>query len=432
MLRSEHSIVRYDYQRYTVEPDRLIRGRDRDYLSAVAVLLRLYRQLVGKPRQVIHREVETVLSRLPGCPPRRIAAFCKLLDDLGEYHTDKRAAVKLRQRVFSLAAPWHPIVAQREGIFERTVEDARTQISQELGQSWEAIESQLFSDVIELQPLISFPESVEPAEFLATYNVAQTQAALYRATQVRIDAAADFKTIVQQIKLAGLMHRITRPIALNGGYRFDLDGPQTAIRETTRYGVRFAKMLPKLLTCEAWRLTAVVWGPRRNRFQLRLSSNDGLRSPLEPSAAFDSDLEREIFAHWHSAPVTGWTMKRESELLCDGQTILTPDFVLQQDKTGDTIYVEVVGYWTPEYLDEKYKRLKQFPGSGDTRWLLMFPKAQATTKQPALADLPIPIIIFDKRRPPSEWIVATKRVAATGSGSAAPEQPGGGTAGTGD
>ncbi len=227
MLRSEHSIVRYDFQRRRVQPDRLRRGRDDDYLSAAKAILRLYRDGIGRSRQSLHRDVEETLARLPSCPPRRVAAFCKLLDDHSSYQSDKKGAVALRRKVFSLAAPMHPIVQQKEGIFDS------------IGLSWKEIDARLFSDVIELQTLKEFNRSIEPAELLSIYNVAQTQAALYRATRVRIDAHDDFKTILRHAKLAGLMHGITRLENPRSGYRFDLDGPQSSLRETTRYGTAF-------------------------------------------------------------------------------------------------------------------------------------------------------------------------------------------------
>jgi len=407
MLRSEHSIVRYDFQRRRVQPDRLRRGRDDDYSSAAKILLRLYRDGIGKRRQSMHRDVEETLAKLPSCPPRRIAAFCKLLDYQSTFQSDKTAAVALRKKVFSLAAPMHPIVQQKEGIFDKTIDQARQAISDSVGLPWKEIDAKLFSDVIELQILKAFNSSIEPTELLSIYNVAQTQAALYRATRVRIDAYDDFKTILRHAKLAGLMHGITRVERPRSGYRFEFDGPQSSLRETTRYGIRFATMLPKLLACRDWRLIAEVIGPQRQRFQLRLSPDDGLKSTLQPPDEFDSGLEREIWNVWNNSPVDGWSMERETELLHQGQTVLTPDFVLQQQASSKEIYLEVVGYWTPEYLAEKCQRLKRFlQPSGETRWLLMFPKSNASAMQKDFVNLPVPCILFDKRSKPQDWIAA--------------------------
>ncbi len=263
MLRSEHSIVRYDFRTQQVHPDRLLRGRDDPYLAAAKIMLRLYRDGLGKARQSLHRDVEETLSRLPGCPPRQVGAFCKLLDDLSTYNSEKSVAFELRRKVFALAAPLHPIVQHKEGVFEQTIDQTRQTISESIGLSWNEIDAKLFSDVIELQTLAAFDTSIKPGQLLSIYNVAQTQAALYRSTRLRIDAFDDFKTIVRHAKLAGLMHRIARLKGETTGYRFELDGPQSSLRDTTRYGIRFATLLPKLLACRDWRLTAAVIGPNR-------------------------------------------------------------------------------------------------------------------------------------------------------------------------
>jgi predicted nuclease of restriction endonuclease-like RecB superfamily len=410
MLRSEHSIVRYDFHKRQVHPDRLRRGRDDHYLSAAKILIRLYRDGLGKSRQAIHRDVEATLSRLPDCPPRRIAAFCKLLDDRAEFDGDKKAAVALRREVFLLAAEMHPIVETAEGIFEQTIEKARSAVSESLGMPWNQIDARLFRDVIELQTLKSFDASIQPADLLSIYNVAQTQAALYRATRVRIDAFADFQTVLQHAKLAGLMHVITRIEGDRPGYRIDLDGPQSGLRETARYGVRFAAMLPKLLACRHWRLRAQIAGPTGQRFQLDLSPADRLRSLLESTAEFDSELEREIFETWNKSPVEGWTMERESELLHCGQTVLTPDFALRHRSTDQTIHVEVVGYWTPEYLEEKCRRLRTFIEAEPLcEWLLIFPKRGSASRREKFSGLAVTCIEFDRRKKPQQWIDALSK-----------------------
>lgn len=415
MIRSEHCLVEYDFQRLTIQPDRLRRATDADYLVAADQMLRVYRNGIDQRRQVLHGRVEQCLSRLPACPPRRIAAFCKLLDDHGRYESNRGAALELRQKVFDLAADRHPIVERREGIFDNEIHQVRVEISKAIDRPWSEIEDNLFGDVIELQRLSSFSDKLTATQLLSIYNVAQTQAALYRATRVRIDATEDLKTIVKHAKLAGLMHRIDR-IASGGsrGYRFVLDGPQASLRETTRYGIRFASLVPKLLACRGWHMTAEVLGPRKQRFRLDLSPQDGLRSVLETPGDFDSTLECEIDAAWHKAAVAGWQWQRESELLVHGQSVMTPDFTLHHHSGNVLIYVEVVGFWTPEYLDEKCRRLQQFAvgdasrtRSGKTvRWLLIVPKQVGRAQQEQLAELKIPIVCFDKKSDPQSWIDA--------------------------
>ncbi|WP_182865403.1 DUF790 family protein [Rhodopirellula sp. JC639] len=415
MIRSEHSIVQYDFQRMVVRPDRLHRSTDADYLPAAKQMLRIYRDGIGSARQALHGRIESCLNRLSGCPPRRIAAFCKLLDDQSEYHSDRKAVLQLRRQVFDFAADRHPIVEHREGIFDNEIQQVRSELAAALGRPWPEIEADLFRDVLELQRLEKFDSSLTPAQLLAAYNVAQTQAALYRATRVRIDASEDFKTIIRHAKLAGLMHRIDLvSSAKHPRYRFIFDGPQTVLRQSTRYGIRFAALAAKLLALKGWHLTAEVLGPRKQRFRMDLSPADGLTSTLNAPDAFDSSLEAEVDAAWQKAPIEGWIWQRESQLLVRGQSVMTPDFSLYNQQRNLLVYVEVIGFWTPEYLEEKSRRLKEFAtllptGSRPVetpRWLLIVAKQQEADLQQRFADLQLPIIGFDKKTKPKSWIDA--------------------------
>lgn len=420
MLKSDHAIARFDFVHRVVHPDRLRKGRDNHYLEAAQAIVQVYRDGTGKTRQQLHREVESILDPLDDCPPRRVAAFCKLLDQQADFNTD-RGAAKLRRRVFELAATRHPIVERPEGMFENVLSDVQQKLAAEIGLPWQEIESRLFADVIELQLLRQFDETFSSRDLLSLYNVSQTQATLYRAIRMRIDAEQDLKTIVRHAKLAGLMHRIARLSTPVPSYRFDFDGPQSALRQTWRYGVRFAMLLPKLLTLRAWRLTAWVIGPDQRPFVLRVSPRDGLRSLLNPPDEFDSELEQQVFAAWQKNPVEGWELRRESELLHCGQTVLTPDFVLHQAATGRTVLVEVIGFWTPEYLRDKNQRLTQFlqagiaAGGPRPQWLLLFAQQGIAAKLDLPAELAIPHLVLTKQSLPQHWIDALEAQSSIGS-----------------
>ncbi|TWT93131.1 DUF790 family protein [Neorhodopirellula pilleata] len=411
MLRSEHSLAEIDFRRRTIQPDRLMRERDSAYIDAVDACLNLYRNSIGEARQEIHRGVADVLSSVPGCPPKRIAAFCKLFDDSARYEANGRAASALRCRVFEAASPLHPIVSQREGIFEHDLASARQIVCEAVGLSWPEIESRMFADVIELQRLQEFDDKLTPIDWLSAYNMAQTQAALYRATSVRIDAWSDFKTIARHAKLARLMHRIDKIDRPEPGFRFQLDGAGSCLRETTRYGIGFAKLLPKLLTCRRWQLSARVLGPNHQVLRLDVSPKDRLRSPLQPEDDFDSEFERQVDAAWQRNPPPAWRLERESELLVRGQTVLTPDFVLRHDD-GRKIFLEVIGFWTPEYLRDKSERMRGWLDGGQQdrrdRWLLMFPKKPSERAEKIAEVLTLSFLLFDPKQAPSEWIAAVE------------------------
>ncbi len=95
----------------------------------------------------------------------------------------------------------------------------------------------------------------------------------------------------------------------------------------------------------------------KNRF--RLSPADGLISNHADPSEFDSTLEENFATRWGSDSHDGWTMIREGEVLHADQKVFVPDFVFRHE-SGVRVLMEIVGFWTPEYLVEKRKTLRLF------------------------------------------------------------------------
>ena len=167
----------------------------------------------------------------------------------------------------------------------------------------------------------------------------------------------------------------------NGEYQFTLTGPASSLRLTRRYGVSMAKMIPMLLSCKDWRLIADILVNRSQRLQLSLSSSDGLSSPIERADEFDSSVEQNLMQTWQRDPIPGWQIFRETAILTLRQKIYLPDFVLEH-QSGARYYVEVLGFWTPEYLKAKLQTLEIFRDQP----MLIFASTQHTDR---LADLPL-------------------------------------------
>jgi predicted nuclease of restriction endonuclease-like RecB superfamily len=96
-------------------------------------------------------------------------------------------------------------------------------------------------------------------------------------------------------------------------------------------------------------------------FWLRLSSNSGLKSVMSPLEEFDSSVEKKFAEKWGHDKRDGWSMKRAGDILHRKQTAFIPDFVFQHD-SGKKVFLEIVGFWTPEYLSAKVEKLKLFEG----------------------------------------------------------------------
>jgi len=337
-------------------------------------MLDVYRGGTDRTRRDLHRFVRAVFDEEPDCPQRRIDAFCKLLDDASKFQRDRRGqAAELRRRVFQMAAEGHPLVRQADRLFESTESQVKMEIAKRLGRSWVQIDADLFADVIEFHRLLRFDGFPDGRSLLARYNVAQAQVVLFRAVSMTVRAGDDFKVILRAARLSGLMHSILRVGAGKAGagesgsgesgageYRIRFDGPASLLRQTRRYGVRMARFLPSLIACRQWSLHAVIqarYGNRTSRFDL--SSEDGLRSHLPPPETFDSQVEARFAEKWGSEPREGWRLIREGEILYDRQKVFVPDFAFRHED-GRTALMEIVGFWTPEYLEAKMKTIRLF------------------------------------------------------------------------
>jgi uncharacterized protein len=357
MLTKELALARIEG--VDVIPDRLTRANHAHYLGYAEQMCAVYRSGIGCSRKQLHAAVHKVMQDERDCPPKRIDAFCKLLDERCEYETDESGnASKLRRAVFREAATQQPITNNPNGLFGVKPQVVCDAIAQSHNLSWVELRHRMFLDLIENHTLRSFEDFAGPNELLSRYNVAQTQAALFAATEMTLVIESDFRAILKYAKLARLMHRIARHPDGNG-YTLRLDGPASVLQNTSRYGIAMAKFLPGLLSCRGWRFEAKIKKPKFWNLRLRLSSEDGLWSPVPSHTEFDSSIEEYFAKQWLEAETGGWSLERETEFLHHGQTVFFPDFVFRHTD-GRRVLMEVIGFWTPEYLAHKREVLRKF------------------------------------------------------------------------
>jgi len=122
--------------------------------------------------------------------------------------------------------------------------------------------------------------------------------------------------------------------------------------------VNFARFLPALLACKGWELAATVQTPWKAMAKLLISDADRFTSHLPAPQESDSALE-ESFATKFGPARDGWRLIREGDILCEYQTTFVPDFTFRHDD-GTEVFLEIVGFWTPEYLDQKRQTLRRF------------------------------------------------------------------------
>jgi predicted nuclease of restriction endonuclease-like RecB superfamily len=342
MLTKAHRVYHWDRRSNSISSDRL----EDDCVPLLRGAIAAYRGQVGRSLGEVRNAARAALAQLR---PDRIEAVVDLLDDAGRYEWPRAGRqAERRLRVFDAAARRYPLVdaAETAGVLAAEFGEAP--------RSHDAAVAALYADYPAFHRLTAFPDDYTADDLRAAYDLAQAQALLYDAVRLEVEARTDFRHIVQYARLSRLLHRVED--AGGGVYRLTFDGPNSILRRTHAYGVDFAKFLAALVQARDWRMRAAVllrkdWRPAT----FTLTAADGLRSRVPAPRLFDSALE-EHFARKFGERRNGWRLGRETRLLRAGERLFVPDFVFSHED-GTTVALEIVGYWTPEYLAEKLDKL---------------------------------------------------------------------------
>ena len=342
MLTAAHRVYHWDRRARSISSDRL----EDEAVAALAPALSVYRARLGQTRGQIRNAARRALE---GLRPDRVEPVVKLLDDAATYERPSARYAEQRVDVFEAAAAHHPLLDAASAL--ALIADAFVPAPRTHAEGLE----RLYADYPEFHRLAAFPAGYTEESLRADYDLAQAQALLYAATEVEVEAGRDFKHILRYARLARLLHRVERAGA--DGYRFVFDGPSSVLRRTRAYGVDFARFLAALVRLPDWRLEARIelrkgWRP----LTFTLTGADHLGARATPPAEFDSSLEAAI-AKKFGRKRAGWRLIREGAVLpLGGGRLLVPDFVFRHED-GTEVALEIVGYWTPEYLADKLRRL---------------------------------------------------------------------------
>jgi predicted nuclease of restriction endonuclease-like RecB superfamily len=347
-------------------------------LPWVAGLLERARGCVGRTRTA----VEAALSRPPGpgARPARWEAATHLV--LGLWGFDLRGLplppATLRATLFEAAA--RASVEERAAVLDR--------VARGLGLAPEALLRDLYADLPEERVLAAGPE-LTAAELVRRYNLALAQGLLMRTESLEVTLSSHITTV---LRFARLRRLLCLAQALPGcGARVQLSGPLSLFHHTTKYGRAMAAWLPVLARAPDWHLSAtcVLHG---ERWHWQASHADPL-APPGPLRPFDSKLEA-AFARDLARQAPGWQLLREADPVQIGRSIVCPDFTLVDPARGLRVPVEVVGFWTPEYLAHKLAVLRRLPAG--QRWLVCIDETLAGRDQ-AEAVLPGEAFRFRRR-----------------------------------
>ena len=186
-------------------------------------------------------------------------------------------------------------------------------------------------------------------------NLNLVKALLARSKGVKIEIFGQCRPVIRQAKLKGLIC-IVETAAMAKGFRLIVSGPFSIFHHTLIYGRHLGELLPFLQLCHQFKLEANCWIKGKERI-LRLSSGAPL-PPANQSKKFDSLLEQKFFREFTKLTLD-WDLIREPEPIVAGSSWIFPDFELRHRHYPERRWlVEIVGFWHPDYLAQKFNKLK--------------------------------------------------------------------------
>ncbi len=249
-----------------------------------------------------------------------------------------------RARVFAAAA-------ERPG---RPGEEVFASCAAELRIAPQALREALFAD-LPGERLALPPASLDPGELALRANLLIAQSLLARAFRVAIALEGNARAVVRNASLRGLICSVTGGPAGDAA-RVEVSGPFALFRRTLLYGRALGSLLPVLAWTRRFRLEAEC-ELRGRAATVTLASGDPIFPSAEPRR-FDSQVE-EHFARDFGRAAPGWMVVREPEPIKAGAHLVFPDFAIHpRHDPGARWLVEIVGFWTAEYLAAKLERLR--------------------------------------------------------------------------
>jgi len=374
-----------------VDPD------DERYRETAAELIEIFTEHLGEPKGELEETIDELT--IADTDYKIVQGLAKLLTDECEFEvTAPVDPSEIRQRLFEKANESYPVVRQPTLCDDTQPLDVYSNVADRLGISLEECYKGMYADLDENKRLVRFgnqaieghdsegmttttqltgdsaesyaADTITVEWLLTRYNLALAQAVLYDATEMRIRVWDSFATVFSYVKLFGLMHRIY-PIDDAGnrvestdvadGYEAVLDGAASLFSKSRKYGIRMANFLPALPLCDRWEMEAEILDEMTEttdqRRTLQLDHTEGLSSHYSAQSDFDSDVERTLAQKWERAN-TEWELVREDDVLDLGAEVMLPDFAVEHPE-GQRVILEIMGFWTPEYLTEKLAKIRE-------------------------------------------------------------------------
>jgi predicted nuclease of restriction endonuclease-like RecB superfamily len=315
-------------------------------LEVGKLLVEAYSRHVGEKKNVLKAFVGELEDM--GYDYRFVRGLSVLLDRRSLFRCNVRVnPVDLRRRLYQATGKFGlPTTRERRS---RTI----ASVASELQLTAETLEESFYAD---LDSELVLAEFDPPQELLKAYNLSMTQTLLFNSTELNFTASGNWQRIFYAVKRLGLIYEAYR----DSGFWVKIDGPASLFRLTRRYGTALAKLLPAIIANPEWAVEAkILWKYTNEICDFKIESQRHgvlLKTPKPSAVSYDSCVE-ENFAARFQALKSKWRLRREPEPVPAGRHVIIPDFSFERE--GVKVFMEVVGFWTAEYLRRKIEKLKK-------------------------------------------------------------------------
>ncbi|MEM7131082.1 MAG: DUF790 family protein [Chloroflexota bacterium] len=390
---------------------RLLKATDSHWRQTASELIELIQSQINQPQSAWQQVLEVYEGeRIDYTIVRGLA---KVLSDSATFEPIETLFTpqEVRERLFAAG----PAFVQPDLLHPRTRGEIVSEVSASMGMSMAELEEALYADLPAAYLLTDPGPEWTPDTLIARYNLELSRAALYWSDQMQVHIYDNYKDFWKYVKLFKLMFWAT-PLKdeVDGkqGYDVTLDGPISPfVKSTTRYGRQLAAFLPALFLCQRWRMWATVRPPpHRDLLTYHLNHSAPLTTHFKASGEFDSRMEADFaaqFAEKFGSDRGQWRLTREDEVILVDDTVMIPDFAVTHKNDGRRALIEIVGFWHPEYLERKVKKVR----AAKREDLILLVYEGVNLAKEKLQNVPSEVLYFKNKPVLKDVMAAVEKVA---------------------
>jgi predicted nuclease of restriction endonuclease-like RecB superfamily len=376
-----------------------------------SMIIKMYEDMAD--RKLSKSNLDQNLLELEGKNPdyKLVRAICHLLEQRCEYVSHESQfsnarnngtmnPILLRRQIFEISSLLgYPVTGnERKNIIQKIASKNNLSVND--------VEIAMWSDLEKNKYLKSF-DSLTSLQLVAWYNISALQTLLLNSVKMEFSIYGGFnwKKILRKTKQLGLMYSLYSESKYESQTNAHIkkneilpenneqnkvictvNGPLSIVRLTDRYGMAIARLIPSIIFSEIWSIKATILrksiSGSKKAYDFELSSTDkdiplfdastfhlqsDQKSASELSSNnysmdyFDSSVEKKFMDKFLKFS-TGWSLFREPDplILSNGKAFI-PDFVFE--KYGVKVYLEIIGFWTEDYLKRKLEKIKDLTKS---------------------------------------------------------------------